>query len=112
MLLLHRHRPAHAVVAGMRAALGVGSTSPELVAIEARKAAGGLHHDHPADLIREPDLDVDDEPVEQWPPAVDELPIAPVIDLDAHRRVPPDNRPPPSVDIYDQLLSRPAKDNA
>ena len=39
VLLLHRHLPAPAVIAGIRAALAVGSTSPELVAVEARRAA-------------------------------------------------------------------------
>jgi transposase len=39
VLLLHRHLPAAAVIAGIRAGLAVGSTSPELVAVEARRAA-------------------------------------------------------------------------
>lgn len=113
VLLLHRHRPAHAVLAGMRAALDIGSTSAELVAIEARRAAGGLHHDDPADQAPQPAPEVNGALVEHRPVSpVDDPPVAPVIDLDAHRRVPLDNRPPPSVDIYDQLLSRPAKDNA
>jgi transposase len=37
VLLLHRTRPAEAVTAGIDAALKVGSTNPELVAIEARR---------------------------------------------------------------------------
>jgi hypothetical protein len=37
VLLLHRTLPAEAVGAGIDAALGVGSTDPELVAIEARR---------------------------------------------------------------------------
>lgn len=39
VLLLHRHLPAPAVITGIRAGLAVGSTSPELVAVEARRAA-------------------------------------------------------------------------
>ena len=39
VLLLHRHLPAHAVLAGIRAALPIGSTSPDVVAVEARRAA-------------------------------------------------------------------------
>jgi transposase len=39
VLLLHRHLAAAAVIDGIRAALAVGSTSPELVAVEARRAA-------------------------------------------------------------------------
>jgi hypothetical protein len=42
VLLLHRHLPAPAVIAGIRAAVAVGSTSPELVAVEARRAATRL----------------------------------------------------------------------
>jgi hypothetical protein len=40
VLLLHRHRRALAVLAGITAALAARSTSPELGAVEARKAAG------------------------------------------------------------------------
>lgn len=39
VLLLHRAMPAGAVVAGMEAALAVGNVDPEVVAIEARRAA-------------------------------------------------------------------------
>ena len=39
VLLLHRHLAAAAVVAGIPAALAVGSISPEVVAVEARRAA-------------------------------------------------------------------------
>ncbi len=39
VLLTHRSLPADAVVAGMRSALAVGSVDPEVVAIEARRAA-------------------------------------------------------------------------
>jgi hypothetical protein len=38
VLLAHRVLPADAVVAGMNAALGVGSVDPEVVVIEARRA--------------------------------------------------------------------------
>jgi hypothetical protein len=39
VLLLHRHRDRADVLAGITAALSVGSTSPDVVALEARKAA-------------------------------------------------------------------------
>jgi transposase len=39
VLLLHRHLPHTAVVAGITAALAVGSISPDVVAVEARKAS-------------------------------------------------------------------------
>ncbi len=40
VMLAHRQLAADAVVAGMRAALSVGSVDPEVVMIEARRAAG------------------------------------------------------------------------
>lgn len=39
VLLLHRHLPASAVLAGMAATLSAGSVEPKLVALEARRAA-------------------------------------------------------------------------
>lgn len=41
VLLLHRHLPAPAVIAGMAAALGVGAIDDKVVAVEARRAAEG-----------------------------------------------------------------------
>jgi hypothetical protein len=38
VLLLHRAVPAHAVVAGMRAAMTIGSVDPDVVAVEARRS--------------------------------------------------------------------------
>jgi len=38
VLLLHRHLPAASVIAGMKAALALGVTTPDLVAVEARRA--------------------------------------------------------------------------
>ncbi|HZM76826.1 MAG TPA: IS21 family transposase [Candidatus Limnocylindrales bacterium] len=86
VLLLHRRRPAAAVLAGITAALGAGSTSPELVAVEARKAAGGLGS---PDLVDLSDLD---------------LPI-PRTDRPADAMPPLRPRPAPSVAQYDQLLT-------
>jgi hypothetical protein len=37
VLLLHRSLPAEAVIAGMAAALAVGSVDPDVVAVEARR---------------------------------------------------------------------------
>jgi transposase len=85
VLLLHRHRPAPAVLAGMVTTLAAGSTSPELVAIEARKTTGGLRPDTPVDLS---DLN---------------LPEHATVDA-AWQPLHP--RPAPSVAIYDQLLTQ------
>jgi transposase len=85
VLLLHRHRPAAAVLAGMSAALAAGSTSPELVALEARKAAGGLGS---PDLVDLSDMD---------------LPPTPAGRIAAPAPTQP--RPTPSVAAYDELLT-------
>ena len=85
VLLLHRHRPAAAVLAGMSAALAAGSTSPELVALEARKAAGGLGS---PDLVDLSDMD---------------LPPTPAGRIAAPAPTQP--RQTPSVAAYDELLT-------
>lgn len=118
VLLLHRHLPATAVTAGIRAALAVGSTSPELVAVEARRAATGSASDtYDADA---PDAAVLTLPLTPGTPATDE-PLDPtaattggtadVNDVDEviRRRLAglPGERPLPSVAHYDQLLSGP-----
>lgn len=103
VLLLHRHLPATAVTAGIRAALAVGSTSPELVAVEARRAAARPHDDQGEDATvlvlpltpgREPDPG---EGAQGEEPG----------DVIRHRLAGlPGERPLPSVAHYDQLLTR------
>lgn len=90
VLLLHRLLPADAVVAGMRAALAVGTPSPELVAVEARRAA--------ADNSAGEDVIAGDEPDAR----VVSLPDRPT----STAALPDDPRPLPSVTPYDQLLRR------
>jgi hypothetical protein len=88
VLLLHRHMNHADVLAGISAALSVGSTSADVVAVEARKAAQG------DDATTEP-----------------ETSTAPqrgrVVSLTERRlaALPGDDRPLPSVDHYDQLLA-------
>ncbi|MGW7001368.1 IS21 family transposase [Streptomyces sp. NPDC054933] len=105
VLLLHRRLPAEAVIAGMTAVLEAGSVSPELVAIEARKAlaaAGGP------------------PPVVITPPATppggtdaEDVVGARVVSLPERRPdLPPDTRPAPSLAAYGQLLSLPSKGSA
>ena len=83
VLLLHRHHTHVDVVAGITAALGVGTVSPDVVALETRKHA---HQQAAAD-----------DPV--------------VVSLQARRladltdQLPLDLRPPPSVAAYDSLLT-------
>jgi hypothetical protein len=87
VLLLHRHLDHADVLAGIGAALSVGSTSPDVVALEARKAA-------------------ERRGTTSGPEGTDEG--ARVVILAQHRSavVPADERPLPSVDKYDILLGR------
>lgn len=88
VLLLHRHLAHADVLAGITAALSVGSTSPDVVAVQARKAAAQRRGDTPA------------------PDTVDTVSSPRVVSLTERRlaALPGDDRPPPSVDAYDQLL--------
>jgi transposase len=94
VLLAHRHLAHADVVAGITAALAAGSTSPDLVVIEARKAAAarraGGAPDQPAAPVP--------------PPVLVELPVPP------RREPPPDPRPAPNLAAYDQLLLFPGRD--
>lgn len=91
VLLLHRHQSAAAIIAGITVTINAGSTSPDLVAIEARKAAAASAN--PAAADAELDALLADDPAARHP-----SPPAGV------------NRPLPSVDIYDQLLRLPRKE--
>ena len=88
VLLLHRHLEHTDVLAGITAALSVGSVSADVVAVEARKAAQqrGI----------------------QPPPAEATPRRQQVISLTARRlaELPDDDRPLPSVDVYDDLLGK------
>ena len=93
VLLLHRRMPAADVLAGITAALDAGSASHELVAIEARKAAQAAREapaEGPAGAAAAPGGD--------GQAAVITLPGRPA-------PLPGDERPLPSVDAYDQLLT-------
>ena len=88
VLLLHRHLERADVLAGITAALSVGSTSPDVVALEARKAAERRGAAGEADGVADRG--------------------GRVVILAEHRSVavPADERPLPSVDKYDILLGR------
>ena len=92
VLLLHRHLEHVDVLAGITAALSVGSVSADVVAVEARKAA--------------------QQRGVQPPPAEATSRRQQVISLTARRVVdqmaelPGDDRPLPSVDVYDDLLGK------
>jgi hypothetical protein len=94
VLLLHRHMDDADVIAGIGAALSVGAHTADVVAVEARKVAqtrGGQ-----AGPVRTPQEDA---------PAR----AAQVTSLTLRRlaELPPDTRPLPTVDAYDQLLRHP-----
>lgn len=101
VLLLHRHMRAADVVAGLEAAIGVGAVNADVVAVEARRIAQ-----------QRPNLEA-----AVVPAPVEEPAGARVVSLTQRRLLdpaaviaglPPDTRPLPTVDRYDQLLQRPA----
>jgi hypothetical protein len=95
VLLLHRRLPDASVTAGITAALGAGTCSPDVVAVEARKHAGAAGRAGPG---------ADEAPAPAGPVPAG----ASVITLPRRREpLPADGRPAPSVAAYDQLLARP-----
>ncbi len=88
VLLLHRHLEHADVLAGITAALSVGSVSADVVAVEARKTAQRRG--------------IQPTPVEATPRRQQ------VISLTERRlaELPGDDRPPPTVDAYDDLLGK------
>lgn len=119
VLLLHRRIPADAVFAGVTAALEAGSASPDLVAIEARKATAA--DTRATALLDENDLSDLGIDTAVMPVITDDTPDprlqtgaapgggAAVISLHTRREPPANERPLPSVAIYDQLLTRRSK---
>ncbi|MEU3317082.1 IS21 family transposase [Streptomyces sp. NPDC006662] len=107
VLLLHRRMSHEAVVAGMNAVLEAGSVSPDLVAIEARKAVAAAGGPPPVVITPPADTPVTDVPDDQ------DADSAQVISLPARRpALPPDTRPEPSLAAYGQLLSIQPKGSA
>ena len=136
VLLLHRRMPSEAVLAGLVTCLHAGSTSPDLVAIEARKylahTAGTTHEtiDQAPDAIHDGDTgtvpDVSADASDPRPTAVSSNntsgetsgetdaagPRRPAREgqvVGLHTRLPlmpADTRPLPSVAAYDHLLPR------
>lgn len=93
VLLLHRHQVHADVVAGLQAAVGVGATSADVVAVEARRAAER----------RQPTSGPPEEPAG----AVAGPVLRPAVASLTERRLralPEDGRPLPDVSVYDSLL--------
>lgn len=98
MLLLHRTMSAPDISAGIRAALTVGAVTADVVAVEARLAAnsgGSETRRHPA--ARENEAEQRVVSLTQRRLRDPEAVIA---------GLPPDRRPLPDLDRYDQLLRR------
>lgn len=98
VLLLHRHMAHADVIAALAAVVPIGATSADVVAVEARKIA--------AVRGSQPTASTKDEPAE------DRLRV---ISLTERRLgdpaaviagLPPDERPLPNVNAYDELLAR------
>jgi len=98
VLLLHRHLEHADVLAGIRAALSVGSVNADIVAVEARKAAqqrGAAPT--PTEATPVEAMPVEATPRRQQMVSLTERRLA---DL------PGDDRPLPSVEAYDDLLGK------
>ena len=90
VLLLHRHLTTDAVITGMSTALSLGTANPEVVAVEARRAARAAHTSQDGALII------------ALPTRADAAPASAVALAD----LPGADRPVPSVAAYDELLTR------
>jgi len=102
VLLLHRYHPHGAVVAGITAALRVGATSPDVVAVETRKhqqATGQLTTATTATAA-----DAAGAVGGQVVSLTDRRQTTPADRPDRAADLPPDLRPLPSVAHYDSLL--------
>jgi len=101
VLLLHRHLPHPSVVAGITAALSVGSISPDVVAVEARKANGTTTNSGGgSDTVPGEHVVISLPEQCQTSPSLAHPESAEVLGLLG------DDRPLPTVDHYDQLLDR------
>ncbi|TSD93247.1 IS21 family transposase [Skermania sp. ID1734] len=105
VLLLHRHMRHADVVAGLRAAMEVGSVRADVVAVEARRHANQTGCDSSAPDDTAPSNTVDASRVVSLTERRLTDPSAVIAGL------PADTRPLPSVDAYDELLHLTRKGN-
>jgi hypothetical protein len=99
VLLLHRLLPAAAVVAGLQAALTVGATSPDVVAVEARRATAAPPITTPITTPVEPACTSSSLTGQVLP--LPGRPVPPTVTGPALT-----DRPLPSMQDYDELLTR------
>jgi transposase len=112
VLLLHRHLPTGAVTAGIRAALAAGTASPELVAVEARRAATRPPAaETVATVLTLPVAEGPNERAEVPPDGPGDHAAGDLAEA-VRRRLAglPGERPLPSIAHYDQLLARDGAD--
>lgn len=104
VLLLHRSMDATDIQAGITAALSVGAVSADVVAVEARRHAANTTPGSG-----------DGSGSDRHPRAHDELKVHRVVSLTQRRLMdpaaviaglPPDTRPLPSINAYDELLAK------
>ena len=104
VLLLHRSMDARDVQAEITAALGVGAVSADVVAVEARRHAGGMTAGGSGSA--------------RHPGAHDDVNVQRVVSLTQRKLMdpaaviaglPPDTRPLPSIGVYDELLAKRAE---
>lgn len=100
VLLLHRHLHADDVTAGIRAALAVGSITTDIVALEARKAAQASGR---CPTINAEPTQAPPNPTPPPPPVTNQV-LQRVADLRT------DQRPPPALSDWDQLLRHPREE--
>jgi len=109
-LLLHRHLAHRDVVAGLTAAVSVGSASPDVVAVEARKAARGRGASTTLPAAVTP-ADQQTAPAPTGRDRVVSLTERRLVDardgMTGEVVLPADGRPLPSVAQYDELLAHP-----
>ncbi|MGC9543994.1 IS21 family transposase [Streptomyces sp. UG1] len=105
ILLLHRHQQHADVIAGLRAAVELGSCSEDVVALEARKAAQAAG--------RAPTVTATPAPPDPFEPPGPQMPQ--VSHLTARRLtgpLPEDARPLPRLEQWDELLHLRRKDSS
>jgi hypothetical protein len=112
VLLLHRSLPAPDVTAGITAALSVGAVSADVVALEARRHADQAAKQTPGLAV---DGDAGGATRDRQPVAQRDSREQRVVSLTQRRLMdpaaiiaglPPDTRPLPTVDAYDELIPR------
>jgi hypothetical protein len=99
VLLLHRHLDRANVLAALRAAVALGATSADVVAVEARRFVEERRANQPVEVGEPVGPQVRDRVVSLTERRLGD-PEATIAAL------PPDHRPAPSVAAYDELLTR------